>query len=140
MGIEENKETVRRYIKEILNDLDYSHVDELAHADFFGMGGTIKTIEEHEKHFKAQREKIPDGENRLVEMIAEGDKVVAISMLSGTDVGGYFNRPPTNKKLNVKVIAVYTLKDGKIAKGEILSDSLTLYQQLGFYPPLPEEN
>ncbi|OGN89677.1 MAG: hypothetical protein A2158_04400 [Chloroflexi bacterium RBG_13_46_14] len=138
MGIEENKATVKRYIKEIMNDLNYSHSDELAHQGFFGMGGKITSMEEHEKLFRSQREKIPDLENRLVEMIAEGDKVVAISMVSGTDVGGYFSNPPTNKKINVKVIAVYTLTDGKIAKGEILSDLLTGYQQLGFYPPLPE--
>ena len=38
-----------------------------------------------------------------------------------------------------KVIAIYTLKDGKIAKGDITYDGLKLYQQLGFYPPMPEE-
>jgi predicted ester cyclase len=139
MGIVENKETVRRYIKEILNDLDYSNVDELADKNFFGMGGTISSIEDHEKFFKAQREKIPDIRNNLMEMIAEEDKVVAISMVSGTDVGGYLSPKPTNKKFDCKVIAVYTLKEGKIVKGEILTDALTAYQQLGFYPPLPEE-
>ena len=39
MGIEENKEVVRRYIKEIMNELDYSHTDEIMHDDFFGDKG-----------------------------------------------------------------------------------------------------
>ncbi|HEY94149.1 MAG TPA: ester cyclase [Dehalococcoidia bacterium] len=139
MSIEENKEVVRRYIEEILNNLDYSNADELADKDFFGMGGTITSIEEHKQYFTDQREKIPDIRNNLIEMIAEGDKVVAISMVSGTDVGGAFNHPPTDKYFDCKVIAVYTFRDGKIAKGEILTDAITAYQQLGFYPPLPEE-
>jgi predicted ester cyclase len=138
-SLEENKETVRRYIEEILNNLDYTHAEELAHKDFFGLGGTITSIEEHKKYFTDQREKIPNICNELKEMIAEGDKVVAISIVSGTDTGGYYSHPPSNKYLENKVIAVYTLKEGRITKGEILYDGLKLYQQLGFYPPLPEE-
>lgn len=139
MGIEENKETVRRYIEEILNNLDYSHFSELVQDDFFGMGGTIKSVKEHEEYFKKQRELIPDGKNTLEEMIAEGDKVLAISTVSCTDTGGYAGHPPTNRKIAVKVLAIYTFKDGKIAKGDIHYDNLGLFQQLGFYPPLPEE-
>jgi len=131
MGIEENKETVRRYIKEILNDLDYTHAEELMHEDFFGDQGKIKGIEAHEKNFKAQREHIPDGANHLQEMIAEGDKVVAISMLTSTDTAGYYGNPPTGKPVECKVMVVYTLKDGKIVKGEPLSDRMGICRQLG---------
>jgi predicted ester cyclase len=138
MGIEENKAIVKRYIEEILNSLDYTHAKELMHEDFFGLGGAIKTVEDHEKRFKEQRKQAPDLRNNLKELIAEGNKVVAISSLTVTDISGYAGHPPTNKKLEIKVIAVYTLKDGKIVKGEILTDSLGMFQQLGFYPPLPE--
>ena len=124
MGIEENKATVRRYIKEIMNDQDYSQAKELMHEDFFGHGGAITSVEDHEKLFKAQREAIPDMANHLQEMIAEGDKVVAISMLTYTDTAGIAGHPPTGKPVNQKVIVVYTLKDGKIVKGEPLSDSV----------------
>lgn len=134
MGIEENKATVRRYIKEILNDLDYSHADELLHEDFFGDQGKIKGIEAHEKNFKSQREKIPDIANNLVDMIGEGDRVVAISMLTATDTAGYMGNPPTGKPIECKVIVVYTLKDGKIVKGEPLSDLMGICRQLGITP------
>jgi len=140
MGIEENKETVRRYIKEILNDLDYSHFNEIAHEDFFGMGGTIKNVKDHEEYFKNQRQQVPDIRNELQDMIAEGDRVLAISTVSFTDTNGYAGHDPTNKKIAVKVLAIYTLREKKIVKGEILTDALTMFQQLGFYPPLPEEN
>lgn len=131
MGIEENKETVRRYIKEILNNLDYAHAKELMHEDFFGQGGTITSVEEHEKFFKAQRQRIPDGINTLQEMIAEGDKVIAISMLTYTDTAGVAGHPPTNKPVNQKVIVVYTLKDGRIVKGEPLSDAIGAARSVG---------
>ena len=139
MGIEENKATVRRYIEEILNNLDYTHAKELMHEDFFGQGRNINSVEEHEAFFKKQRQQVPDMRNSLREMIAEGDKVATISVITATDTSGYAGHPPTNKKLEIKNMAMYTLKDGKIAKGEVLGDSLSMFQQLGFYPPLPEE-
>ena len=111
--------------------MDYSHAEELMHEDFFGDQGKIKGIEAHEKNFKAQRERIHDGANHLQEMIAEGDKVVAISMLTWTDTAGIGGHPPTNKPVNQKVIVVYTRKDGKIVKGEPLSDSLGGARQVG---------
>jgi predicted ester cyclase len=138
MGIKENKETVRRYIEEVLAG-DYSHATELMHEEFIGQNKNIHSIEEHEAFFKKRRELAPDLKNNLKEMIAEGDKVVTISVITVTDSSGYAGHPPTNKKLEIKNMAVYTLKDGKIAKGEVLSDSLNMFQQLGFYPPLPEE-
>ena len=138
MGIEENKEVVRQYIEEVLNNLDYTHAEELMHEEFFGEGGKIQGIEAHKKNFTAQREKLPDIRNDLLEMIAEGDKVVAVSVVSGTDVGGYFGSLPTNKKMEGKVIAIYTLKDGKIAKGDITYNLLTTYQQIGILPSTEE--
>jgi len=139
MGIEENKEVVRRYLTEILGQLDYTHAGELMHEDFYGLGGTLKSLEEHEKYFKAQRAKIPDSRMEIIDLIADGDKVVAVSMLTGTDTGGFLSPEPTNNYMETKVIGIYTVKNGKIAHGDVTYDGLKLYQQLGFYPPMPEK-
>jgi phage regulator Rha-like protein len=63
MGIEENKNTVKRYIEEILNDLDYSRAGELLSDDFFGESGLIKGIKSNKKNFEEQRKGIPDIHN-----------------------------------------------------------------------------
>ena len=131
MGTEENKKTVRRYIEEILNNLDYAHAKEIVHEGFFGQGLGISSLEEHEKYFKAQREQIPDIKTTLEETIAEGDKVVAICTNSFTDTAGNFGNPPSNKLLSFRTIIIYTLKDGRIVKGEPLSDVLTAIRQTG---------
>ena len=86
-----------------MNNLDYTRAEDLAQPDFFGLGGTITNIEGHKKYFTDQREKLPDTRNNLLEMIAEGNKVVAISMVSGTDVGGYLTPKPTNKNINARI-------------------------------------
>ena len=138
MGVEENKEIVRQYIDAVFNNPDYARAKELIHEEIFGEGGEIQEFEANVKNFLAQGEKITDGRNDLLEMIAEGDKVVAVSMVSGTDVGGYFSNPPTNKKYEAKVTAIYTLKDGKIAKGDITFNFLTIYQQIGLLPSTEE--
>ena len=124
MGLEENKAVVKQYIQEIMSNGDYTHAEELLDENFFGDQGTIKGIEAHKERFKAQGAAIPDGANNLQEMIAEGDKVVAISMLTWTDTAGIGGHPPTNKPAKQKVIVVYTLKDGKIVNGEPLGDSI----------------
>jgi len=134
MVVEENKETIRRYIEEILNNLDYSHADEILAEEFFGEGGKIQGIEAHKKNFEAQRERIPDIQNQLVDLIAEGNKVVAVSMVSATDTDGILGNQPTGKPYSVKVIVIYTLKNGKIIKGEPLVDYLGGCRQLGVTP------
>ena len=139
MGVEENKEVVRRYLTEILANLDYSHAEDLMHEDFYGMGGEITSLEEHENYFKSQRKKIPDARIEVVELIAEGDKVVSVTQQTGTDTGGFLSPTPTNKRIELKVIAIYTVRNGKIAYGDVTYDGLKLFQQVGFYPPLPEE-
>jgi len=140
MGIEENKEVVRKYLTEILGKLDYTHAEDLMHEDFFGEEGRIQGIEGHKKNFTAQRKKIPDARIEILDLIAEGDKVVSVSLQTGTDTGGFLSPTPTNNRMELKVIAIYTVKDGKIAHGDVTYDGLELYQQLGFYPPMPESN
>ena len=138
MGVEENKKVVRRYIDAVFNNPDYISAKDLIHEDFFGESGKTQGIEANVKNLLAQGEKTTDVRYDLLELIAEEDKVVAVSMVSGTDVGGYFSDPPTNKKYEAKVTAVYTVKDGKIANGDIVFNFLPIYQQIGVLPSTEE--
>jgi predicted ester cyclase len=101
------------------------------HEDFFGDQGKIKGIEAHEKNFKAQRERIPDGANHLQEMIAEGDKVAAHITYTGTFTGQFGDIEPTGKQVNITEAIFYEFKDGKVIGQTNFIDFLSFYLQSG---------
>ena len=117
-NVEENKSTVRRYIEEIINDLDFTHVEEIIHEDFYGKDGNFKNKEDHKKRLEAVRKKIPDLIINLVEMSDEEDKVIARSIFTGTETKRSFFRPAMGKQFQHTMVERYTLKNGKVAKIE----------------------
>ena len=138
MGIEENKEKVKKYIEEVLNNGDYTNVDEYPHKDFAGRP-TARKLEDkadHKESFSEARKQIPDMHNNIQELVAEGDTVVAITSWTMTDTNGWFGNKPTNKPFETKTIVVYSFKDGKIIKGIALSDRLGVCKQLGITPDM----
>lgn len=140
MGIEENKEVVRKYY-EIINSRDYSRLHEVMHEDFSGRPGqkTLNGIEDRKKDQEYQVACFPDTHNELKEMIAEDEKVVVFTTMTATHTGADFmGHPATGKRAEFDGLAVYTLRDGKLIKGRVILDQLKGFQQLGFYPPMPE--
>ena len=73
----------------------------------------------------------PDLSITVMEMIAEGNKVVCWWKLHGTQLGPYENIPATGKKVEMIAIDIYTITDGKISGLERGSDTLYVMRQLG---------
>ena len=145
MGIQENKETVRKYIEEVLNNGDYTNADVYLHEDFAGrpMARDLKDKVDHKNSFTEARKQFSDMHNDIQELVAEGDTVVAITTWTMTDTNGWLGNKPTNKPFKTKTIVVYSFKDGKIIKGVALSDRLGACIQLGVTPdmdtvPMPQ--
>ena len=143
MGIGENKKTLQRYFDEIGNGRNYTNAHEIMDEDFNGRpgGDSISGIESHKQMSGWWYSVFPDSRNELIDMIAEGDKVVAHSILTATHTGeDFMGQPASGKKTRYEIMAIYTFKDGKLASGRVIPDQLSAFQQLGFYPPLPEES
>ena len=141
MSTEENKEVVRRYI-EMVNERDYSHLNEVMHENFSGRPGqeSLNGIEERKQLNEYLASIFPNMRNELNELIAEGDKVVAYTTFTAKHTGvDFYGHPASGKTGQFDIIAIYTLKDGKLLSGRVVQDQLSGFQQLGFYPPLPEE-
>jgi steroid delta-isomerase-like uncharacterized protein len=77
----------------------------------------------------------PDIQWTLEEMVAEGDRVAARFTMRGTHKGSFFGVPPTGKKIEVKAINFYRLRDGKFVEETGVPDLLGLLQQIGAVPP-----
>jgi len=76
----------------------------------------------------------PDIQWTLEEMVAEGDRVAARFTMRGTHKGSFFGVPPTGKKIEVKAINFYRLRDGKFVEETGVPDLLGLLQQIGAVP------
>ena len=58
----------------------------------------------------------PDYHAEILEVVAEGDRVVARVQFTGTNDGPYEGRPPTHNKLNFSTADFFRLAGGKIAE------------------------
>jgi len=67
-----------------------------------------------EKVYRALFAGFPDFVVDFTGLIIDDDRAVQIATMSGTDIGGFMDLPPTGKRFTVPVMAVYTLKDTRI--------------------------
>ena len=72
--------------------------------------GPVGVREGYEMWSKA----FPDNHAELVDIIAEGDKVVVRTIATGTHLGEFQGIVPTNKKIRIEGISIFRLSEGKI--------------------------
>ena len=113
-------------MNEVVNDGRVELVDELFAPE---MAATAR------EWFGAFRASFPDVHMEIVEMVAEGDRVVGRFTCSGTHEGPWRGHPPTGKRFeDVDEVYFFRIVDGRIASGWGLEDTLTRFEQLGLAP------
>ena len=125
MTLEENKDLVRRLVDEVVNARDLSALDHIA----------AEPIARAARQWIGPfRESFPDFRMEIVDLIAEGDAVVAHFKCSGTHLGDWRGRAPTGRRFeDVDEIYVFRIADGRLAgTSAIVEDNLTRMKQLGF--------
>lgn len=124
MNSHEHKELVRRLVEEVINARNLGVVDELAD------GGLAKAAKRWIGPFRAS---FPDFTMDIIDLVAEGDTVVAHFRCSGTHRGEWNGLPATGKRFHdVDEIYIFRVRNGKLASFEAVEDNLTRLRQLGF--------
>ena len=77
---------------------------------------------------------IPDARGQVVDVVAEGDKVVLVDRFGGTHHGEFLGRPGTGNRIEWMAIHIYTIRDGKVLEDAYMRDELAIMQQLGLAP------
>ena len=134
-----SKETVRRYFEEALDGRKVDLTEDLFTTDciihrpesrkpFVGLDGIRKIVSgscERFSHFKT----------RIHDMVAEGDRVVCRVSHFGTYKTSWTSRlgqhPVEGKEVNWDAIAIFRIRDGKIAEEWVCRDELGMLLQLG---------
>jgi predicted ester cyclase len=121
--LEANKAVVRRLVDEVLNGGHLEVIDELYAPQL------ARAARRWIAPFRAS---FPDVSMEIVELIAEGDKVVGQFTCSATHLGAWLGHPPTGRRFErVDEVAIFRFRDGKIIHTWSLEDTLERLRQLG---------
>jgi predicted ester cyclase len=120
---EHNKATVQRLVEEVLNGGRLEVIDELY---------TPELARAATRWITPFRASFPDLHMEIVELIAEGDKVVGRFTCSATHLGEWLGQAPTGRRFErVDEVSIFWFRDGRIVHAWSLEDILGRLQQLG---------
>ena len=135
-----NKEIIRAFIEEVLNEGRFERMSDLVKEDFIELD-PLPGQQQGREGLKAVllqfRSAFPDIHWSVSEQIAEGDKVVTRFAWTGTHRDTFLGIPATGKPVEVKGVVIDRLEAGKMADSRILMDTLGMMQQLGVVPAAP---
>jgi steroid delta-isomerase-like uncharacterized protein len=136
MSTETNKATVRRYLDQVLNGQRHDLIEEFLadNVEFHGPGQSFIGLSEVTEWFALMAAAFPDWRATIIDVVAEGDKVVAHLNNKGTHQGEMQGIPATGNTVNQESIVMYHLTNGKIDDGRLAMDNLSMMQQLGVIP------
>jgi len=135
--IEDNKQFMRRFVEEAINQKNLDALNELVAEDFvehIPFPGQCPGREGLRQVLSAFISAFPDIRWTLEEQIAEGEKVVSRFTMTGTHRGEFLGIPPTGKSVNIWGVVIDVVRNGKFSESRIIMDTLGLMQQLGTIP------
>jgi predicted ester cyclase len=101
-------------------------------------GGNVRgraAIEEiYRAWFKAFPDVVLEDEH---EPLIDGDRIALVSTLTGTDLGGFMEMPPTGKQFRLRVVRLYTVSEGLIVSERRIYDFTGMLVQIGVLKAKP---
>lgn len=118
MSIEENKAIIRRYVEELFTTGDLDVADEIIHPNPRNSRGITEWAngpESVKQMVQRSRKGYSDFRRTVIDMVAEGDKVVLYSTITATHTGESADGfAPTGQTVEVTGVATFLIEDGKI--------------------------
>jgi predicted ester cyclase len=126
VGAEANKRLVRRLVQEAVGERNLGVLDEIAAGEF---------AEIARRWISPFQSAFPDFEMEIIDLVAEGEKVVAHFKCSGTHRGEWLGVPATGQRFeDVDEIYIFRVHDGRLVSALGVEDNLTRMRQLGVTP------
>jgi predicted ester cyclase len=133
----EPKDIVRRFVDDYQTANDPRALEELMHRDVIDHSkppGIAPGSEGVRQQFDGLRAAFPDFRATVLDQIAEGDKVVTRKAFTGTHLGAFQGIQPTGRHVEINLIDIVRVSDGKIVEHWNCVDRLGLLAQLGALP------
>ena len=132
VDLEANRQVVKEF-HEVWSNGQLGLIDTIISPDFVchfinglewkGIEGVKNSISNHKKSF-------PDWTEEIVDIIAEGDKVVTRYKSTGTHQGIFNGLDSTGNKVTIYETSIFRIADGKIIEQWGFPDELSLRNQL----------
>ncbi len=144
--MQEGKQIVTRFVEELWNARRLDVADEIFSEDCIThqlhSGQIAEPVprgpQAMKEHLAGWLMSFPDLRFSVEQMIAEGDRVVSQLVMEGTHQGTWMGISPTHKRLQIRMITIHRIANGKIAEDWVLVESLGFFQQLGMLPSTAE--
>ena len=116
---EANKAIIRRFAEELWSQGNLDVADEIIHPNNRNPRGGptwVNGPEGIKQDVASARRSVLDLQRTIIDIVAEGNKVVLYSTVSGTHTGGIgaYPYPPTGEQVSLTGVATFIIEDGKI--------------------------
>jgi steroid delta-isomerase-like uncharacterized protein len=144
--MEPAKRIVKRFVEELWNARRLEVADQIFSQDCVthqlrsGVAAepAPRGPEAMKEHLSGWVMSFPDLRFGIEQMVAEGDHVASQLVMEGTHQGTWMGIPATGKRLQIRMITIHRIRNGKIAEDWVVVESLGLFQQLGAVPDTAE--
>ena len=135
--MEQNKALVSRLFLECFSGGYLNVIDEIVSPEFeFFYPNTPPGIEGLKAIVKKNNDSFAGWSFEIHQLLAEGDRVIAQWSATGIHKKSFLGEQATHKKVKLKGISIYQIKDGKIYKDWVEPDNLDFLTQLGVLEPI----
>ena len=135
--IDRNKLIIQNFIQVVWNGRDLSVLKDFWAEDCINHAmpgpdnrGLIALRIYHDSFFDDFFSAFPDIQIKIMQQVAEGDRIATHIISQGTHSGAFYGVPATGKPISTSVIRIDQVQDGKILEHWSVSDAAGLMQQI----------
>ena len=132
---ESNKAIIHAFI-EAVNNRNWDALDNIIASEFVrhsyaaGEPG-VKSRSELIQFLRTQESIFPKFKERILDLVAEGNKVAARQHFKGTQLGDMGPYPASYKDMDIEYLAIYRIENHAIVEAWVEWDNYTAMKQLG---------
>ena len=135
MSIENNKAAVTAFVQAI-SEQEWATLDALVADDVVRRSRTygqpeLRGRSQLVEFLKNESITFPDAHQKILYLVAEEDRVAAALRFTGTQKGPMGPFPASGRRIEANFLAMFRLKDGRIAEVWVEWDNLSALLQLG---------
>jgi len=134
MRIEQNKQTIQRLWRDLVNGERAASLEELVSPDFLDhtpLPGMSADLEGLTTRLTMLHNAFPDFQSSILDLTAEGDKVVVMCESSGTHLKSFLGEVPSGRRWKILEIHILRLANGKLVEHWGIPDFFGMLLQLG---------
>jgi predicted ester cyclase len=134
MSTDDNKALVQRFYDEVINQKNLAALDQFVAPNAVNHTVPAGLPQGPSQFLSMHLTAFPDVQATVEDLLADGDKVVALVSYRGTHQAAFRAVSPTGKQITIMGINIFRIVNGQMVEHWGLADRLSALQQLGVVP------